>query len=60
MINSDLANDIEAEFDTRDYPKDHPAVKNCGFKVGVNIKKIGVMKGERSGEQILEFTGLRS
>jgi hypothetical protein len=54
----DTANDVEEFFDTSDYPKDQPAIKNCDFKVGANKKVIGKTKGETSGNEILEFLGL--
>jgi hypothetical protein len=55
----DIADDVEARFDTSEYPKGHPAVVQ-GFKVGCNKKVIGIFKGEASGKQITEFVGLRA
>ena len=53
---ADIADDVDARFDTSEYPKDHPS----GIKTGVNKKVIGLMKDEASGKQIEEFVGLRS
>ena len=56
----DIADDVESKFDTSDYPKDHPSITNCGFKIGMNKKVIGYFKDECAGKQITEFVGLRS
>ncbi|XP_065639659.1 uncharacterized protein LOC136072381 [Hydra vulgaris] len=56
---ADIANDIESKFDTSEFDKNHPAVRN-GFKVGVNKKVLGMFKDESAGKQIAEFIGLRS
>ena len=51
----DIAPDIEAKFDTSDYPKEHPS----GILTGVNKKVIGMFKDEAAGKQITHFIGLR-
>ncbi|XP_065684304.1 uncharacterized protein LOC136096687 [Hydra vulgaris] len=56
---ADITNDIESKFDTREFDKNHPAVRN-GFKVGVNKKVLEMFKDESAGKQISEFLGLRS
>ncbi|XP_065640568.1 uncharacterized protein LOC136073127 [Hydra vulgaris] len=56
---TDIANDIESKFDTSEFDKNHPAVRN-GFKVGVNKKVLGVFKEDSGGKIIIEFIGLRS
>lgn len=50
----DIAGDIEAKFDTADYPSDHPLYST------VNKKVIGMMKDETAGNPVREFVGLRS
>ena len=50
----DIAGDIEAKFDTADYPSDHPLYNT------VNKKVIGMMKDETAGNPVREFVGLRS
>ena len=57
---NDIAKDVESKFDTSEFNKDHPAINNFGFKVGVNKKVIGMFKDETGGKQIEEFVGLRS
>ena len=57
---NDIAEDVESKFDTSEFNKDHPAINNFGFKVGVNKKVIGMFKDETGGKQIEEFVGLRS
>jgi len=52
----DIANDIQARFDTSEYPKNHPS----GIETGVNKKVLGMFKDEASGKQIDEFVGLRA
>ena len=52
----DIADDVEARFDTSEYPKDHPS---C-IKVGINKKVLGKFKDEVCGKQIEEFVGLRA
>ena len=56
----DIAEDVESKFDTSDFDKNHPAINDFGFKVGVNKKVIGMFKDETGGKQIEEFVGLRS
>ena len=56
----DIAEDVESKFDTSEFDKDHPAIKDFGFKVGKNKKVIGMFKDETGGKQIIEFVGLRS
>ncbi len=50
----DIKDDVSEWFDTSNYEKDHPL-----FSVG-NKKRVGFMKDECGGNQILRFTGLRS
>ena len=57
---NDIAEDVESKFDTSEFNKDHPAINDFGFKVGVNKKVIGMFKDETGGKQIEEFVGLRS
>ena len=56
----DISEDVESKFDTSEFDKDHPAIKDFGFKVGKNKKVIGMFKDETGGKQIIEFIGLRS
>ena len=51
----DISYDIEAKFDTSDYPPGHPS----GILTGVNKKVIGMFKDEVAGKQITRFVGLR-
>ena len=48
----DIAHDIESKFDTSEFDKNHPAINDFGFKVGVNKKVIGMFKDETGGKQI--------
>ena len=57
---NDIAEDVESKFDTSEFDKNHPAINDFGFKVGVNKKVIGMFKDETGGKQIEEFVGLRS
>ncbi len=50
----DISGDVDAWFDMSNYEKDHPL-----FSVR-NKKRIGFMKDECGGNQILRFVGLRS
>jgi len=52
----DINNDIEARFDTSEYPADHPS----GIKTGINKKVLGMFKDEAAGKQIEEFVGLKA
>jgi hypothetical protein len=52
----DIANDIQARFDTSEYPRNHPS----GIKTGINKKVLGMFKDEAAGTQIDEFVGLRA
>ena len=52
----DIADDIQARFDTSEYPKNHPS----GIKTGINKKVLGMFKDEAAGKQIDEFVGLRA
>ena len=56
----DISKDVESKFDTSEFGKNHPAINDFGFKVGVNKKVIGMFKDETGGKQIEEFVGLRS
>ena len=51
----DISQDILENFDTSDYPLDHPS----GIPTGINKKVIGMFKDEVSGKQITHFVGLR-
>ena len=51
----DIKKDIKRNFDTSDYPENHPS----GIKSGVNKKVIGKFKDETAGKQITHFVGLR-
>ena len=51
----DISPDIEAKFDTSDYPVDHKS----GIPIGLNKKVIGMFKDEVAGNQITHFIGLR-
>ena len=51
----DISSDIEAKFDTSDYPVDHKS----GIPIGLNKKVIGMFKDEVAGQQITHFIGLR-
>ena len=47
----DINPDIEKQFDTSDYPTNHPS----GIKTGLNSKVLGMFKDEAGGKQIVEF-----
>jgi len=49
----DIFRDVEARFDTSNYPKSHELAMN------INKKVIGKFKDEAGGKQITEFLGLR-
>ena len=49
----DMADDVEARFDTSGYVPDRP------LPVGLNKKVIGLMKDELGGEIMREFVSLR-
>ena len=51
----DISQDILSNFDTSDYPLEHPS----GIPTGINKKVIGMFKDEVSGKQITHFVGLR-
>ena len=51
----DISKDISSNFDTSDYPPNHPS----GILTGVNKKVIGMFKDEVAGKQITHFVGLR-
>ena len=52
----DISGDVEARFDTSNYPKEH----SSGIPTGKNKKVIGMFKDEAGGKQITEFVGLRA
>ena len=52
----DIGNDVEDNFDTSNYAKNH----SSGIKTGCKQKVIGKMKDECGGKQISEFVGLRA
>ena len=56
----DISKDVESRFDTSECDKNHPAINEFGFKVGVNKKVTGMFKDEAGGKQIEEFVGLRA
>ena len=51
----DIMPDLEAKFDTSDYPAEHPS----GIPTGLNKKVIGMFKDEAAGNSITHFVGLR-
>ena len=55
-VYADISGDVEAKFDTSEYPTEFIAK---GFPVGKNKKIIGMFKDEVIGKQIEEFVGLR-
>ena len=52
----DIAEDVEARFDTSGYPNDG----NRPLPIGKNKKVIGLMKDELGGEIMIEFVALRA
>ena len=52
----DISGDVEDNFDTSNFPKDHPS----GIPVGKNKKVPAMMKDEAGGRIIEEFIGLRA
>ena len=52
----DISQDVDQNFDTSNYPKDHKS----GIPTGKNKKVIGMMKDEAGGKIIEEFIGLRA
>ena len=52
----DISEDVEAKFDTINFPKDHPS----GIPVELNTKVIGMFKDECDGKIMQEFVGLRA
>ena len=52
----DISEDVEAKFDTSNFPKNHPS----GIPVGVNKKVIGMFKDKCNGKIMHEFVGLRA
>ena len=55
-VYKDISNDVEANFDTSNYPKDHPS----GIPIGLNKNVIGVMKDKCGGRIRHKFVGLRA
>ena len=53
-FNEDIKDDVSAWFDMSNYEKDHPLFS------AENKKRIGFMKDECGGNQIIRFVGLRS
>ena len=53
-IYRDIAEDVEARFDTSDFEINRPLAK------GKNKKVIGLTKGELGGQIMKEFVGLRA
>ena len=53
-IYKDIAEDVEARFDTSNYESDRP------LPIGKNKKSIGLMKDELGGKVITKFVGLRA
>ena len=52
----DISCDVEAKFDTSNFPDNHPS----GIPTGVNKKVVGMFKDEAGGKIIEEFVGLRA
>ena len=52
----DISNDVEARFDTSNYSKED----NRPLTIGLNKKKIGLMKDELGGKIMTEFVALRA
>ena len=52
----DISSDVKLEFDTSDYPPNHPS----GIPPGFNKKVLGMFKDEAGGKVIGEFVGLRA
>ena len=52
----DISEEVEAKFDTSNFPKNHPS----GIPVRVNKKVIGMFKDECGGKIMQEFVGLRA
>ena len=52
----DISSDVEAKFDTSDFPPSHPS----DILVGANKKVVGMFKDEASGQIIEEFVGLHA
>ena len=53
---SDISSDVEAKFDTSNFPDNHPS----GIPTGANKKVVGMFKDEAGGKIIEEFVGLRA
>ena len=47
-------------FDTSVYDKNHPSAKMCGFPVGLNKKKAGLMADDSPNDFITEYWGTAS
>ena len=47
-------------YDTSGYNKNHPAVEECGFLVGLNHKRAGLMADDSPNDFITEFWGTAS
>ena len=54
-VYADISGDVEAKFDTSEFPVNHPS----DIPVGKNKKVVGTMKDESCGKIITEFVGLR-
>ena len=52
----DISNDVEARFDTSNYSKEDKRP----LTIGLNKKKIGLMKDELGGKIMTEFVALRA
>ena len=55
----DISKDVAENFDTSDFPSDHPKVQDGTIK-RMNKKVLGMMKDETQGKSIVDFVGLRA
>ena len=55
----DISGDVAENFDTSEFPSDHPKVLDGTIK-RMNKKVLGMMKDETCGKQIVDFVGLRA
>ena len=55
----DISKDVAENFDTSEFPSDHPKVQDGTIK-RMNKKVLGMMKDETQGRPIVDFVGLRA
>ena len=55
----DISKDVAENFDTSDFPSDHPKVLD-GTIERMNKKVLGMMKDETQGKPIVDFVGIRA